>query len=125
VVRCQVEEMVVESVAKTQSSTIADFYELKLRRYFSRPCFFWHHIAGYGEPIFKLLGEVHAVDRYLNAEERVIMTRIVEKIHVKNNLDLQRAGQGLLKGWLFIHIPLTYSMILVAAIHGFLAWKLS
>jgi hypothetical protein len=124
-VRCDVEEMVVESVAKTQSSTIADFYELKLRNYFSRRCFFWQHIAGYGHPLFDLLGEVQAVDRYLNAEERGIMTRIVEKIHVKNNLDFQQARQGLLKGWLFVHIPLTYSMILVATVHGFLAWNLS
>jgi len=124
-VRCEVEEIVVESVAKTQSSTIADFYELKLRKYFSRRCFFWHHIAGYGEPLFKLLSEVQAVDRYLNAEERGIMTRIVEQIHVKNNLDYQQARQGLLKSWLFVHIPLTYSMILVAVVHGYLAWKLS
>ena len=124
-VRCEVEELVVESVAKTQSSTIADFYELKLRNYFSRRCYFWHHLAGYGEPLLKLLSEVEAVDRYLNAEERDIMARIVERIHVKNNLDFQQARQGLLKGWLFVHIPLTYSMILVAAVHGFLAWKVS
>ena len=124
-VRCQVEELVVESVAKTQSSTIADFYEQKLRIYFSRRCSFWHHIVGYGQPILQLLSEAQAVDRYLNAEERGIMTLIVEQIHVKNNLDFQQARQGLLKGWLFIHIPLTYSMILVAAVHGFLAWKLS
>ena len=123
-VRCEVEEMVVESIAKTQSSTISDFYELKLRRYFSRRRNFWHHIVGYGKPLFKLLSEVQAVDRYLNADERGIMTRIVEMIHVKNNLDFQQARQGLLKGWLFVHIPLTYSMILVAAVHGFLAWRL-
>jgi len=124
-VRCDVEDMVVESVAKTQSSTIADFYELKLRNYFSRRCSFWHHIVGYGQPILQLLSEAQAVDRYLNAEERGIMTRIVEQIHVKNNLDFQQARQGLLKAWLFIHIPLTYSMILVAVVHGYLAWKLS
>jgi hypothetical protein len=124
-VRCEVEQMVVESVAKTQSSTIADFYELKLRNYFSQRCAFWHHIAGYGEPLFNLLSEVQAVDRYLNAEERGIMAGIVEKIHAKNNLDYQQARQGLLKGWLFVHIPLTYSMILAATVHGFLAWKLS
>jgi hypothetical protein len=121
----EVEEMVAESVAKTQSSTIADFYERKLRRYFFRRRFLLYHIAGYGQPLVKLLSDVQAVDRYLNAEERMIMARIVEKIHVKNNLDFQQARQGLLKGWLFVHIPLTYSMIMVAVVHGFLAWKLS
>jgi len=124
-VRREVEEMVAESMAKTQSSTIADFYELKLRNYFVRPRFFWHHIAGYGKPLVKLMCDVQALDRYLNSEERGLMTRLVEKIHAKNNLDFQQARQGLLKGWLFVHIPLTYSMILVAAVHGVVAWKLS
>jgi hypothetical protein len=123
--RREVEEMVLNSVAQSQSSTIGDFYEGKLRNYFSRPRFFWYHLAGIGKPLFKLLSEVDALDRYLNVEERATMTRVVEKIHAKNNLDFQQARQGLLKGWLFVHIPLTYSMILLATVHGFLAWKLS
>jgi len=123
--RREVEEMVLASVAKSQSSTIADFYEMKLRHYFSKSRHLWYHLASSGRPLFKLLSEVQALDRYLNAEERAIMTRIVERIHAKNNLDYQQARQGLLKAWLFVHIPLTYSMILLATVHGFLAWKLS
>jgi hypothetical protein len=124
-VRCEIEEIVVESVNKSQSTTIADFYESRLRSYFSRSRFLWYQIAGYRKPLFKLLSEVEAMDRYLNVEERGIMARVVEKIHAKDNLDFQQARQGLLKGWLFVHIPLSYSMILVAAVHAFLAWKIS
>ena len=124
-VRREVEEMVVESVAKSQSSTIADFYEARLRRYFSRPRFLLYHLVGYGKPRHELLAEAQALDRYLNADERGILGRIVEKIQAKDDLDLQAARQGLLKGWLFVHIPLTYSMILLAAVHGMLGWKLS
>jgi hypothetical protein len=123
--RRDVEELALESVGKAQSSTIADFYEAKLRGYFLRSRFFWSHLAGYGKPIFKLLAEVQAMDRYLNAQERALMAQIVEKIHAKNNLDFQQARQGLLKGWLFIHIPLTYAMIMLATVHGLLAWKFS
>jgi hypothetical protein len=123
--RREVEEMVVESVAKSKSSTIADFYEQKLRNYFSTRLFVWYHLAGYGKPLFRLLAEVQALDRYFNAEERVVMARIVERIRDKDNLDFQQARQGLLKGWLFVHIPLTYSMIVLGAVHGILAWKLS
>jgi hypothetical protein len=123
--RREVEEMVVESVAKSQSSTIADFYEQRLRSYFNSRPFLWYHLAGYGKPLFHLLADVQALDRYFNAEERAIMARIVERIHDKNNLDFQQARQGLLKGWLFVHIPLTYAMIMLAAVHGIMAWKLS
>lgn len=123
--QCEVEEIVAESIAKSHSSTIADYYEKKLRHYFSTRHHFWHHIIGYNKPLFRLLSEVQALDRYFNSEERAIMARIVEKIHDKDNLDFQQASQGLLKGWLFVHIPLTYSMILAATIHGIMAWKLS
>jgi hypothetical protein len=123
--RQDVQEMVLQSVGKLQSSTIADFYEMRLHPYFLRPRSQWHHLRGSGKPLAKLLSEVQALDRYLNGEERAFMTRIVEKIHAKNNLDYQQARQGLLKAWLFIHIPLTYAMIIVAVVHGFLAWKLS
>lgn len=125
VLRREVEEMVVASVAKTQSLTIADFYDQRLRSYFSARRFTWSHLAGYGKRLFSLLAEIQALDRYLSAEERTIMAQIVERIHAKDNLDFQQAHQGLLKGWLFVHIPLTYSMILLAAVHGILAWKLS
>ncbi len=123
--RSEVEALVLESVAKTQSSTIADFYQLKLQGYFARQRHVWQHVAGYDKPIFKLVSEVQALDRYLNLEERGIMTSVLEKVLAKNHLDVQLARQGLLKGWLFVHIPLTYSMILVATVHGFVAWKLS
>ncbi|HWF17962.1 MAG TPA: hypothetical protein VG754_01770 [Verrucomicrobiae bacterium] len=123
--RHEVEEMVADSIAKSQSSTISDYYETKLRNYFSARRYLWHHLLGNNKPLFKLLSEAQALDRYFNAEERVIMARIVEKIQAKNNLDFQQVSQGLLKGWLFVHIPLTYAMILAATVHGIMAWKFS
>jgi len=44
------------------------------------------------------------------------------RVIAKNNLDYQHALQMVLKGWLFVHIPLTYSLIVVAAVHGVLAY---
>jgi len=124
-VRREVEEMVVESIGKSQSSAIADFYETRLRTYFSGSRFLWYHVACYRKPLFKLLAEVRVLERYLNAEERDILAVIVERIRAADDLDYQQARQGWLKGWLFVHIPLTYSMILAAMVHGILAWRLS
>jgi hypothetical protein len=118
----EVENVVIDSVGQTNSSTIADFYEKKLRPYFAEPRFIFSHLVGYQKPVLRLLSEVEALDRYLNPEEKAIMTQVTELIRAKNNLDMQLAGQGLLKGWLFVHIPLTYSMIVFAVVHGALAW---
>jgi hypothetical protein len=123
--RREVEDLVVESVGRTNSTTISEFYDQRLRGYFAGPSFIANHMIGYRKPVFRLMADVEALDRYLDAEERVVMAEVTELIRAKNNLDVQLAGQGLLKGWLFVHIPLTYSMIVLAVVHGALAWMLT
>ncbi|HEX3800089.1 MAG TPA: hypothetical protein VH413_15455 [Verrucomicrobiae bacterium] len=123
--RREVEEMVLESVGKAQSSAIADFYDLRLRNFFQGTRYMWYHVIGYRQPLLDLLSEVRGLERYLNAEEQAILAQIVERIHARDDLDFQKARQGVLKGWLFIHIPLTYSMLIAAMVHGVLAWRLS
>lgn len=124
-VKQEVENLVLASVPATQSTTIADFYKQRLRAYFERPRHLWRHLLGYSKPLHALLAEVGAMDRYLNAEERKVMGEIAEYIRVKDNLDFQLAAQAMLKGWLFVHIPLTYALILVGLVHGLLAWRFS
>jgi hypothetical protein len=36
----------------------------------------------------------------------------------KDDLDFHAARQGLLKAWLFAHIGLTYSLVLLALLHA-------
>jgi hypothetical protein len=124
-VKQEVEKLVLASVPATQSTTIADFYQQRLRAYFEQPRHLWRHLLGYSKPLHALLAEVGAMDRYLNEEERKVMGEIAEYIRVKDNLDFQLAAQGMLKGWLFFHIPLTYALILVGLAHGLLAWRFS
>lgn len=124
-VKQELEKLVLASVPDTHSTTIADFYEHKLRAYFERPRHLWSHLLGYSKPLHALLSEVGAMDRYLSAGEREVMGEIAEYIRIKDNLDFQLAAQGLLKGWLFVHIPLTYALILVGVVHGLLAWTFS
>ena len=124
-IKQEAETLALASLAQTQSTTIADFYEQRLRAYFERPRHLWSHLLGYSKPLHALLSEVDALDRYLNAEERKLMVEIARLIRLKENLDFQLAAQGLLKLWLFVHIPLTYTLILLGLIHGLFAWKFS
>lgn len=120
--RQEVEELVVGAVAAAHSSTIGDFYERRLRAYFERPRHLWWHLIGYQRPLQDLLAEVKALDRYLSQEERKLMNSLAECLRAKHNLDFQLAGQALLKWWLFVHIPLSYALILMALLHGLVAW---
>ncbi len=119
----QVEALVVDSVSTTNSSTIADFYREHLRDYFARSHNFWSHLTGSPRPLRRLLERMDALDRFLNADERKYMEQLTEQVRVKDNIDFQWYLQGTLKIWLFVHIPLTYALLLFAAVHGLLAWK--
>ena len=63
-----------------------------------------------------------ALDRYLNSDERKLMLEIAQFIRSKENLDFQLNAQRALKLWLFVHIPVTYSLILLGLVHGIIAW---
>ncbi len=119
----KVEALVVESVSVTSSSTLADFYREHLREYFERPHNFWSHLRGSQRPLRRLLERLTALDRYLNADERKFLEQLTEQVRVKDNMDFQWYLQGTLKIWLFVHIPLTYALLMFAAVHGLLAWK--
>jgi hypothetical protein len=124
-IKQEVEKVVLGSVPAARSTTIADFYEQRLRTYFEQPRHLWSHWLGYSKPLHGLLSEIAALDRYLDAEERSVMAQITEHVREKDNLDFQWAAQGLLKGWLFVHVPLTFALLLVALGHGVLAWNFS
>ncbi|MEP6663173.1 MAG: hypothetical protein ABJC04_05850 [Verrucomicrobiota bacterium] len=124
-IRRDAEELVLQSVTVNNSSTLADFYETNLRHYFLRPRFIFSHLIGNRRPLVRLMADMEAMDRYLNKEEQGVMAQLMELVRQKDNLDFQLCGQSLLKGWLFIHIPLTYALIVFAIVHGVLAWSLS
>ena len=124
-VQKEVEDLVIGSVGATASSTIADFYEGTLRSFFERPRALLPHLIGHTRLLHGVLARIDALDRYLNDEERKIMVQIAELARVKDNLDFQLAAQGLLKLWLFVHVPLTGVLIIVAVVHGWLAFSFS
>ena len=63
----------------------------------------------------------HEEMRYLNPAEMTLADALADLIEAKRNLDLQLSGQRLLKLWLFVHIPLTYGMLVLTAAHVWLA----
>jgi hypothetical protein len=72
--------------------------------------------------MLELEREIEAMDRYLNDNERDAVALILERAHLKDDLDYQWARQLVLKGWLFVHIPLTFSLLILAALHVFVVY---
>jgi hypothetical protein len=54
---------------------------------------------------------------YLEEREQEAMKQIAVQIQLKDDLDYQRSLQSVLKTWLFVHVPLTWTLILFALFH--------
>jgi hypothetical protein len=117
----EVENLVRKAETETESSTLADFYLQRLRGFFTRAPGAGYALVSTENRLHGILAEMNTLDRYLSAQEKAIAGDIRDWIETKQNLDFQYAAQRLLKLWLFVHIPLTYSLILLGVAHGIIA----
>ncbi len=121
----QVEELVTRSIKHDNTSSIADLYNNKLAEYFSRPRHLVAHLMSSKLPLTRLNGELDAIARYLDDRGRAHLDELRALVAAKDNLDFQRANGGLLKLWMFIHIPATYALIAAIIVHVLLVYAFS
>lgn len=116
--RRRAENLVLDAVQDTQSSTIADFYNRELVDFFAQPSNFWQHVWGSGRFLHRLDESMTVMHPYLNERERGFFERLKQLVQQKDQLDAHYAGGAVLKYWLFVHIPLSYSLLVLALIHA-------
>ena len=80
------------------------------------------HLIDSGGHFRDLERELWALDRYANDREREILGEIQERIQLKEDLDYRWAQGIALKGWLFVHVPLTYALLVSIAVHVLLVF---
>ncbi len=111
------EKLVFDSIAETNSTTLPEFYTKRLLPYLKGPRNVLMHLLGSKLPYRRLLNDMDVVERYLNNIEKEVFSDLKEYIESKENLDHQHALQSGLKYWLFVHIPLTYSLLIFLVVH--------
>lgn len=123
--RREAEDLVHRSVSESGSATLADYYTARLKPFFDGPRNFMGHLFGSRRARFALQTEIGSLTRYLDESGRHFQAELAELVHRKVDLDHHYALQATLKGWLFVHIPLTYSMLILVGIHAVLAYAFS
>ena len=113
----EVEELIISSMYDSQTRTLARFYTGRLRHFFAAPRNVLEHLMGQRISIDKLMRELESADRYLDTDGKEVMARIREKVVQKDGLDFQYAHYLMLRAWLFIHIPATYSLLVLVVVH--------
>jgi hypothetical protein len=111
--------------AEAKSLFIAEFYTKRLAAFFIGPKHFWLHLAESRRPVSTLLAEVEDLRRFANEVEREKIERLAVLVRQKDGLDYHRALQLALRLWLFVHIPLTYGLLIFTGLHLVLVFGFS
>lgn len=115
--RNHVEELVLKAVKELGSDTLGRYYEESLEWFFWRPRFLVGHVLGSGRSASWIRGRITALRRYLSEDERAYLVQIEELALRKSRLDAHYALQSVLKFWLFIHVPASVLLVLLACWH--------
>jgi hypothetical protein len=123
--RLQAEALALQAIPEAKATTLADFYARELSGYFAAPQNFWASVFGSRRSVNFLLGSLSETKRYFTAVEQANADQLAELIREKDALDFQRTAQLIMKAWLFIHIPLTYGLIVFSGVHVVLVYAFS
>lgn len=123
--RLQVEAKEAVHLAATEanSTTLADFYLRMLGPYLASEPWWLLALAGDDSRHHRVRAELTELRRYLDPREVAYADQLAEVIEAKRGLDYQLAGQRLLKLWLFVHIPVSYALLILSLVHAWLAMR--
>ena len=116
------EHVVQRCLEETQSTLLPEFYAARLEPFFARHRNLGHHLILSTRAHQAILTELDAQSRYLDEEESKYLAEIARLVEQKDDLDYQYAHHATLKYWLFVHVPLTYALLVFAALHLMLVY---
>src|SRR6266436_412943 len=119
------EALALKSISEAKSATIADFYSRELKDFFENQGNFGLHLLEVSGPLNRVFNRIKDLNRYLTDQEKLVLEQIAALVRQKDGLDYHYSLQLVLKTWLFVHIPLTYSLLLFTLVHIILVFAFS
>lgn len=103
------------------SDVVAKFYANRLAEFFEQPRGLVYLVRPTGRRRRQLISEIEDLNRYLAEDQRDVSQQLTAMVKRRDDLDYHYALQGRLKVWLFAHIGLTYSLLIVSLMHMVMA----
>ncbi len=103
--------------ALASGNALASFHARRVEPFLAAPANRWAHLRGSGAPLATLTRDMESIRRRLDVEESAALDELLAICRKKDELDFHDALQGALKGWLFVHIPLTVVLLLLLVVH--------
>lgn len=117
----RVKALVFDPADPEQGAPLVDFYHKHLQDFFAGPRNQLNHVVHSERHLHQMKQKIIALEPFLNEQERERLRLIAEQIQLKDDLDYQYIFQAIIKMWLFVHVPLTYSLIIFAFYHALAA----
>ncbi len=113
----EAEELAIQSIDQSGSLTISNLYADTLHDYFRQPKNIVAHLRNSSRPLNRILGELKKLERYLDDRGKETLSAVRDLVIAKDNLDFHYVNQGVLKLWLFVHVPATYGLLVLIVAH--------
>lgn len=106
-------------------SWIMELYTTHLRDFFQGPRNYASHLVGSERPLKRLTDEIDGLSRYVDQPSQEKLAAIKNLVIEKDRLDFAHVYLGLNKAWLFVHLPLTYALIVLSVLHVLVMYAFS
>ncbi len=104
---------------------IMDLYTNHLRDFFQTPGHATAHLIASQRPLTRLTDEIDDLSRYVDKKSQDKLAAIKTLMIEKDRLDFARVYFGLTKGWLFVHVPATYALVVLTVLHILVVYAFS
>ncbi len=104
---------------------IAELYSNRLIDFFQGPRNVAAHLVGSQRPLKQLTDEIDNLSRYVDKQNQEKLSEIKKLVVEKDRLDLAHVHLVLSKGWLFVHVPFTYALIVLTVLHVLVVYAFS
>jgi len=121
-IREEVQTRIDQVLQQCQSRALSDLYAQHLFHYLSKSEDFFGHLF-YSSAVYDQWEKRFAAVRvYLSDDELLICDEVQQLTKQKTDLDNQFAARAILKYWLFVHIPLSYILLVFVLLHILLTY---
>jgi hypothetical protein len=104
---------------------IMDLYTTHLRDFFQGQGNFTAHLIGSQRPLKRLTDEIDNLSSYVDQQSQEKLAAIKKLVVEKDRLDFTRVYLALTKGWLFVHVPVTYALMVLMVLHVLVVYAFS
>jgi hypothetical protein len=104
---------------------IMDLYTTHLRDFFQGQRNYAAHLIGSQRPLKRLTDQIDNLSGYVDQPSQEKLAAIRNLVVEKDRLDFAHVYLGLSKGWLFVHVPVTYALVVLTVLHILVVYAFS